>query len=101
MTRMTQALTVAAFAVLLTACVGTPDEGDLNSQPAKAAAPVQTELASNSADRRVCKRERETGTRVSRKVCRSQSEWERLRRESLESVERSRTGADTVTGGND
>lgn len=68
---------------------------------AKAAKKAQREKEklANKKDRRVCKRERVTGSRIPEKVCRKESEWERIAERARENVERAREGGDRAVGG--
>ena len=101
MTRTT--VLIFSSLLLIAGCAGTPDaaEAPAAATAATAAPAAQTQVATDSPDRRVCRRERETGTRIARKVCRTQGEWDRMREESMESLERNRNQSNTVTGGGD
>ncbi len=50
-------------------------------------------------DRRVCKRQKVTGSRIPERVCRKQSEWTRIQDRARENVERTREGSDRAIGG--
>ena len=87
----------ALFALVTAGCAGTPDAPAGETAQADVA-PLTLEksqpIAASSS--LVCKRERETGSRVARRVCRTQSEWERTRTESLETIERTREAGATT-----
>ena len=52
-------------------------------------------------EKRVCKRVKVTGTRIKEKVCRKQRDWDALREESRETVDRARDGGNQNLGGGD
>jgi hypothetical protein len=95
--------TLALILVCAGCASGTADQPTAPAAEAGAApVPAQLERAKPevASSRLVCRRERETGSRVARRVCRTQSEWERARVESLEPIERNRqqsTSATTLT----
>ena len=98
--RRTNVLILTSALLVLAGCAGTPDEPEAPAGTATGT-PAQILGATDDPGRRVCRRERETGTRISRKVCRTQGEWDRMHEESMESLERNRNQANTVTGGGD
>ncbi|MCP5178772.1 MAG: hypothetical protein H6993_16195 [Pseudomonadales bacterium] len=49
-------------------------------------------------EQRVCKRIAVTGSRVKERVCRSQRDWDRLAKESQESVDRAKERGRVSTG---
>ncbi len=61
--------------------------------------PAKKEKKKKKKDKRVCKRVRSTGSRIPERICRKQSDWDRITKESRESVERSYEGSGRVTAG--
>ena len=99
---------IAAFALgaLLCACSspGTqPPAAAAPAAPAAAAAPVAEAPVEETAkvDRTVCKSVAPTGSRIARKTCRTQSQWDEMARSGREAAEMvKRRGAQSVLPSN-
>lgn len=50
-------------------------------------------------DKRVCKRQKVTGSRIAERVCRKQSDWDRIRDQARESVEYAKEKSSRSVGG--
>ena len=99
---------IAAFALgaLLCACSSSgtqPPAAAAPAAPAAAAAPVAEAPAEETAkvDRTVCKSVAPTGSRIARKTCRTQSQWDEMARSGREAAEMvKRRGAQSVLPSN-
>ena len=99
---------IAAFALgaLLCACSSSgtqPPAAAAPAAPAAAAAPVAEAPAEETAkvDRTVCKSVAPTGSRIARKTCRTQSQWDEMARSGREAAEMvKRRGAQSVQAAN-
>ena len=99
---------IAAFALgaLLCACSSSgtqPPAAAAPAAPAAAAAPVAEAPVEETAkvDRTVCKSVAPTGSRIARKTCRTQSQWDEMARSGREAAEMvKRRGAQSVLPSN-
>ena len=55
--------------------------------------------ADKKRDKRVCKRQKVTGSRIAERVCRKQSDWDRIRDHAREHVEEAREKSSRSVGG--
>jgi cytochrome c5 len=95
------------LSALLSACTSSgPREAPAAPEPAAVAQPAQAEPAASpvetaKVDRTVCKSVAPTGTRIAKKVCRTQSEWEEMARAGREAADTvKRRGAQSVLPSN-
>lgn len=99
---------IAAFALtaLLCACSSSGTQSSTAAAPAPQAAPAAavTETPAEETakvDRTVCKSVAPTGSRIARKTCRTQSQWDEMARSGREAAETvMRRGAQSVQPAN-
>ncbi len=77
-----------ALAIWLAGCAGSPDVADSSSQAAEADT-ASSVAANDTVDPNAirCKTTTSTGSRIGKKVCRTNAEWEEIQRASREAAE--------------
>ena len=106
--RLSRFVAVLAVGGLLTACSSSATRESAAAAPAPApqaaAAPAPAPAPAEGtakADRMVCKSIAPTGSRIARKTCRTQSQWEEMAREGRDAAGQvQRRGDQTVPAGN-
>lgn len=75
-----RAIAVLSITVLVAACASTSDTSDA------ATGYASVEQLEGDPDRMVCKRQKETGSRLSSRVCKTAREWEQERIDNQEAM---------------
>ena len=73
-------IAVLSITVLVTACASTPDTSAASTGYAS------VEQLEGDPDRMVCKRQQDTGSRLSSRVCKTAREWEQERLDNQEAM---------------
>jgi hypothetical protein len=100
--RVSSLLMIPACAVFLAACSTAADRQEASvptAEPEKVAPaePEVSEPATASRDRMICKSVAPTGSRIARKSCKTQGEWDDLQRSGQDAAESvKRRGAQSV-----
>ena len=74
------AVALVLSAALIAGCGSTPDD------PSAPTGYASVEQIEGDPDRMVCKRQKETGSRLSSRVCKTAREWEQERHENQEAI---------------